>query len=139
MKKELLILQGLPASGKTTYARELVEEGYKRVNRDEIREMLDNGKYKRSYEEMVRESRDAIIDLALINGFNVVVDDTNFENSAFEQLSLLADINDAEISVKVFKTPLEECIKRDKNRENSVGEDVITRMYNKYLKPRETQ
>ena len=31
-----------------------------------------------------------------------------------------------------FDTPLSVCIKRDKNRENSVGEEVIRNFYNKY-------
>ena len=38
------MLQGLPASGKTKYARELQADGWKRVNKDDLRDMIDNGK-----------------------------------------------------------------------------------------------
>ena len=123
--KKVVILQGLQASGKTTYAKKLVEKGYKRTNKDDIREMLDNGEYSRANEKLVLEVRDMIIDLALIHEYSVVVDDTNFEQKHFDQISLLAEINDAVIEVRVFKTPLKECIKRDKKRKHSVGEKVI--------------
>jgi len=45
MKQEVIILKGLPASGKTTFARDLTEGNtdYIRVNRDDIRSMC--GKY----------------------------------------------------------------------------------------------
>jgi predicted kinase len=136
---KVIILQGLPASGKSTYAKELVSEGYKRVNKDDLRAMVDNGKYSRKNEKLILEMRDMAIDLALIHGYNVVVDDTNFEKKHFKQISMLADINNADIDVIVFDTPLEECIKRDKERENSVGEEVLRSMYNRYIAPRKSQ
>ena len=39
--KKLLMLKGLPASGKSTYAKELVkEQGFVRANKDDLRAML---------------------------------------------------------------------------------------------------
>jgi hypothetical protein len=40
------------------------------------------------------------------------------------------EINDSFLSVS-----LEECIKRDLKRPNSIGEQIIKKMYNQYLKP----
>ena len=43
---KLLILKGLPASGKTTEAKRLViEENFKRVSKDDLRAMIDNSKW----------------------------------------------------------------------------------------------
>ena len=49
---KLLILKGLPASGKSTYAKELVSKGWKRVNKDDLRSMIDGGKWSKKNEEM---------------------------------------------------------------------------------------
>jgi len=136
---KILILKGLPASGKSTYAKELVEKGWKRVNKDDIRAMVDSSHYSRNNEKLVIEIRDMIIDLALIHGHNVVVDDTNFEVKHFKQMSLIAEINDAEVNVKFINTPLNECIRRDKKREAPVGEDVIRHMHDRYLNPQKSQ
>ena len=136
---KILILQGLIAAGKTTFAKELVEKGWKRVNKDDIRAMIDNSHYSRQNEKLVLEIRDMIIDLSLINGYNVVVDDTNFEAKHFKQMALIADINEAELEVKSFKTPLRECIERDSKREAPVGEKLIRRMYDRYVAPQKSQ
>ena len=130
---KVVILQGLIAAGKSTYARELVEKGYKRVNKDDIRAMVDNGKYSRDNERLVNDIRDMIIDLSLVHGHDVVVDDTNFAKFHINQIKLIADINGAEVEVEKIEAPLEECIARDAKRKKPIGEEVIRKMYNKYL------
>src|SRR5207245_9019847 len=54
---KLLLLKGLPASGKSTYAKELVLKGWKRVNKDDLRAMIDNGKWSHSNEDIIKEDR----------------------------------------------------------------------------------
>ena len=69
-------------------------------------------------------------------GNHVVVDDTNFHESHPKRLRELAKANGAQFEIKDFThVPLETCIERDLKRLNSVGKDVIMRMYNQYLKP----
>lgn len=41
-----------------------------------------------------------------------------------------------EFEILNFNTSLEECIERDSKREKSVGESVIRKMYETYLKPK---
>jgi len=43
------------------------------------------------------------------------------------------------VRVNRFDCDLDECIKRDLRRSNSVGKDVILKMYNDYLKPKVEQ
>ena len=38
--QEFVIIRGLPGIGKTTVALDYVKKGYRRVNRDKLREML---------------------------------------------------------------------------------------------------
>jgi len=115
-------------------AKELVrEKGFKRVNKDELRLMIDNGKYSRGNEKLVLDIRDSMIDLALIHGYDVVVDDTNFAQTHINQIKMIAKINNAEVAVEKLDTSLKVCIERDKRRDDAVGEEVIMNMYNKYL------
>jgi len=130
----LIVLQGLPASGKTTRALELVGMGYKRVSKDDLRAMLDSGKFSIDNENFILNIQDIIIDYALLHGQKVVVDNTNLAQKHLNRIGTIADLHMVTPLVELMDTPLDECIERDKNRKNSVGEDVITRMYNRYLK-----
>ena len=133
------MLKGLPASGKTTYARELVDKGWLRVNKDDLRAMLDNGKFSKNNEGFVLSLRDEIIIRGLTNGRNVVVDDTNLDPKHEIQLQSIAEEFLADFEVRFFNTDIMTCIERNKNRENPVPEKVIYDMYSKYLMPKSTE
>lgn len=135
---KLLMLSGLPASGKSTYAKELVSKGWKRVNKDDLRSMIDDGEWSRKNEHNIKELETSIVSNFLESKYNVVVDDTNF---AYENhWKDVAETFDAEFEVKFFDTPVMECIERDSKRgEKSVGAKVIMGMYNQYLKPKEPE
>jgi len=136
--RKLLILQGLPASGKSTYAKELLAKDptFKRVNRDSLRDMVDAGKWSQNREKLIRKSQLALAELYLSENFDIVVDDTNLSPSAQEMWRQFAEKHKAKLETKFFDTPVEECIKRDLVRPNSVGQDVIMRMHNDFLKPK---
>lgn len=137
-----MLLKGLPASGKSTFAKQLVDKfGWKRVNKDDLRAMMDNSKWSKSNEKFVKDMRDYLILLALDEGKNVVVDDTNLDDSHFKRISWIVKqrFGDKVIVTEddsFLKVPVAECIKRDLKRQNSVGKDVIMRMYNQYVKPK---
>ena len=59
------MLKGLPASGKSTYAKKLANKGWTRVNKDDLRAMLNDGKWSRSNEKFVLKVRDFIVADAL--------------------------------------------------------------------------
>jgi len=128
------MLKGLPASGKSTYAKELVSQGWKRINKDDLREMIDNGNWSKSNEKKIIDTRNQICHSFLIDGLNVVVDDTNFHQSHEQDLKQIAEMHNAEFEIKFIDTPVDECIKRDKVRQKSVGKEVIMKMYRTYIK-----
>lgn len=142
---KLLILQGLPASGKTTYAKELVDKkGYKRINKDDLRLMIDNSFFSGKNEKALLEARDLLVDMYLRKGYSVVIDDTNLEikhTLRLEEIVYnveLATNKKIDVESKFIDTPVYECIERDSKRKKMVGKKVILDMYNKYLyKPRE--
>ena len=133
---KLIICRGIPASGKTFWAKQWVLEDSKhrvRINQDDIRLML--GKYwVPSREKLVQEIQfDAIIE-ALNREFDVVIDNTNLNNKVLDQFNhLIRTFEDYEIEYKdFFDTPLSVCIERDKNRDLQVTEKVIRSFYNNY-------
>ena len=134
---KILLLRGLPASGKSTYAKELVLKNHNwvRVNKDDLRAMMNGGVFSRKLEEQIVITERELTENALKIGKNVVIDDTNFNLAHERYFSQLARYYKAEFEVKFFDTPLEECIKRDNKRPNGVGEAVIYKMYAQYLKP----
>lgn len=134
---KVLLLRGLPASGKSTYAKELVSKDHNwvRVNKDDLRAMMNNGEFSGKLEKQVIRTEREIAENALKLGKNVVVDDTNFNPIHEEYFRQLAKTYKAEFEIKFFDTPLEICMVRDNKRLNGAGEAVIRKMYNQYLKP----
>lgn len=131
----ILVLKGLPASGKSTYAKEFVKnnDNYIRVNRDDLRHMC--GEYwvpKR--EPLITKLEQISVETAIKEGYNVVLDATNFNPKVMIWVSKIASEHGCEIVEHIMTTPLEECLKRDKGRIGEVGKSVIEGMYNKYLK-----
>ena len=130
-KNIIYMLKGLPASGKSTYAENMVN--VKRVSKDDLRAMIDGGEYTKENEMFILDVRNYIVGRALELRFDVVVDDVNLNPVHEEALQHLAEIFYSHVEVFEMDTSLEECIKRDANRPNPVGEDVIRRLAEKYL------
>lgn len=143
---EVILTKGLPGSSKTTWALEQVAANpgqMKRVSKDDLRALLDAGKWSRSNEKMVLDVRDAIIREALSRNCHIIVDDCNLSPTHEERIRhLVSEINKLEgrqhrVRIQDFTdVPLEECIKRDLNRERTVGEKVIRDMYNQFVAPK---
>lgn len=133
MSQVLIILKGLPGSGKSTHSREWVNEDPKkriRVNRDDIRRSL--GPYwVPSREKLVTLIEHDIVYEALENGYSVISDNTNLKsNNPYSSFANINNYPDLTIITKFIDTPVEECIKRDlqRSKEEQVGETVIRRM-----------
>ena len=149
--QKLLILQGIPACGKTTWAKKFVLENsltHIRVGRDEIRRMF--GKYwVPERENLVTKVEMESITQGLLEGYTVIVDATNLNPrtvAKFEEIvKRVNKVNSGiprklgkkddliEIEYKKFDITLEEALARDAKRgEEAVGEAVVKEFYYKY-------
>jgi predicted kinase len=135
--KRVIVLVGLPASGKSQFARELLlsePSKWVRSNKDLLREMAHASHWSPANEKFIVQLRDTIILMALESGKHVIVDDTNFGPHIEHIKELVKGKAIVEVNDSFLQVPVEECIKRDLKRLNSVGKDVIMKMYNKYVR-----
>ena len=134
----LTITRGLPASGKTTWAK---EQGLVRVNRDDLRRMMHGGRVaddalRGRAEKEVTQAHHAAIDALLLGGADVVCDDTNLRARVVRELAELAAKHGASFVVRDFTdVPVDECVRRDALRESDshVGEEAIRSMHQRYV------
>lgn len=138
----LWIPRGLPASGKSTWTRELIAEqplgSVVRVNRDDIRMMMFGPEYCKptfEAENLVSLIEHGPIEALLRRGSDVVVDDTNLRVRFVKDLMMIADRVGAAVKIvdDFLDVPLSTCLRRDQERENPVGDAVIVGMHNKFL------
>ena len=129
---KLIILAGLPGSGKTTFAESIVQSSrhWVRVNRDTLREMVGCGRpWDLMDEAIVSDYRDVCIISALMKGRSVIVDDTNLKTWTRTHIADLAEVLGIRWEIHWFDTPVEECIRRDALRgPRSIGRENILAM-----------
>lgn len=137
------VMTGLPASGKTSAARSLQADSegrMRRVNLDDLRAMLDIPAPERgrshAHEQTVLAIQDAAVRAAVDDGFDVVVDNTHLTPHIPKRLKA-AVAGQARFVVHDFTdVSVEECIRRDADREEAVGEEIIRILADKHLKAR---
>ena len=138
---KLTIMIGLPASGKSTKAEELLKVGNTvRINKDLLRTMLHFDKFTHLNERNTRMAAKNLADMFLKVGTNVIIDDTNLNEGTVQGWKDLAKTNNAKIEYCNFTNiPIERCIQNDfergskKVRVRSVGKHVIQKMALQYL------
>lgn len=135
----LHITRGLPASGKTTWAKAWVAVDpttRARINRDDLRAMIygDATDYSWPQEAAVTEASRAMVLALLKSGRDVVADDMNLRPKYVREWLRFAHANGAEVEIVEFPCSPEESIERDAARERPVGAEVITRMVERYTR-----
>lgn len=144
---QVIILKGLPGSGKSTYCKEIVAKEpskWKHINKDSLREMIDYSKWSRENEQFVDTIQYYILRRALLGGYNVLFDNCNMRSDIFKQITKIAQevmlieaetIDSINVIEQILDTSLNDCIERDSKRTGiaCVGKDVIVNMYNRYV------
>lgn len=127
---KMIIMRGLPASGKSTRAEELSKEmgNAVRINKDLLRTMLHFDKFTFINEERTRNAARVVAKKMIEEGACVIIDDTNLNEKTMQSWKDLGREFGCKVEVVDMDTPLEECIERDKKREKKVGEHVIYQM-----------
>lgn len=127
----LIATRGLPASGKTTWAK--LQKGCWRVNRDILRAMQPDAWVHgdQDREDILTAGQLALVGAWLRAGLTVIVDDTNLRPGVIDRLRGLAQACGADFHVEDFThVDVATCIDRDAARPEAeqVGRDVILRM-----------
>lgn len=134
MGKQIIAMQGAPASGKTTWVQNFMKThpGWVRVNRDDIRKDMSNP-WSPEQEQHAKDIEDFIITSSLNKDLNVIIDDSNLHEKTIQHIEELAEMYEASLEWKKMEVDLQTAIERDANRENPVGEKVIVDFYIKYF------
>lgn len=138
---KLIICRGLPASGKTTWAKEWVMRDpvhRVRINQDDIRSML--GKYWVPEREPIVGTIQQETVLAAMNfGVDIVLDNTNLNKKVVDAYVKVADTFKYTVMYEdFFNVSLGECLRRNEIRNASLPKDaqladtVIVGMYETY-------
>lgn len=132
---EFIMLVGIPASGKSTYAHELEKQGYHIHSSDAIRKELTGDSNSQNINNKVFEILHKRIKSDLGNGVSCVYDATNM--SMKRRISFLNEIKKYECHKKcaLFVTPVEVCKERNQNRERKVPDSVFGKMLKQFQCP----
>ena len=135
---KIIVLQGVPASGKSTWAKDYIKSHPDTVivSRDAIRE--GTGTYwNPDHEQYITEMEEYAVLQAWKNHLDVIIDATNLNPKTITKWNELAKSTNSVILFKMFDISYEEAIKRDEQRKKnggrSVGKDVIKRFFKNYF------
>jgi|JI102314DRNA_FD_contig_31_8476489_length_1585_multi_3_in_0_out_0_2 predicted kinase len=123
---QLIMMVGLPASGKSTISDALVAAGWVRLNKDTLRKELYGDEAIQGDVKEVNRLYYQRLEEALVARKRIVVDNINlnyfFRKGTIERARLEGY---RDISNVVLKVPVEECIRRNAGRERKVPDEVI--------------
>jgi predicted kinase len=131
-KSKIKLMVGVPGSGKSTYALNLVrsDSSWVRVSRDDMRVMLAGHYYPgERYETLVDGMIDFTINNALEKGWNVVIDNTHCKIQTLKQtIAKWSKKGEVELEIIGSELSMEQIKEQNKQRHKVVPEDVIDRM-----------
>ena len=136
----LIIMCGIPGSGKSTYAKKLIElhPNWKYVSRDEVRyeHVTDQAHYYDHETEVYKEFCNRI-SMHLINGDVVIADATHINAISRKHLLVNLSVEPDQIYIVMMTTPFEICMERNAQRQGitRVPDSSMYRMKNRYQKP----
>ena len=132
----LILLVGIPGSGKTTYAEKYIAENPNTVHlsSDKIREELWGDEATQGDNNEVFSLMQSRAIEALNNGQDVVYDATNVTRKDRSYIIALCP-KFAKIECHIIWAHIETCIERDAARERTVGKAVIDKMLKRFQAP----
>ena len=129
---QIILMVGLPRSGKTTWAKNYVQENSNTVivSPDTIRLALHNHRFIGESEDFVWATHYLMVKTLLLEGYNVLVDATNITEK--RRNPYFNKFKGYEILTKVMNTSKEECIERAKLIKDEEIIPIIEKMANQY-------
>ena len=133
---KLILLCGIPGSGKTSYAKQYIKEHpyALHLSSDLIRKELWGDEATQGDNNEVFSLMQTRAIEALNDGQSVVYDATNITRKDRAHIIALCP-KFVKIECHVIWAPIETCIERDDTRERTVGKEVIERMLKRFQPP----
>lgn len=128
---------GVSGSGKTYWAREQIKRAPNTVIvcRDDIRAAQGFPPLGSSEQESkITKIQRGQIEAALLDGFDVIVADTNLNKSIRNGLIRFCHKHGADVILHPLNIDVETCIERDSQRDRTVGETVIRKQHARLVK-----
>ena len=132
---KLIMLIGLPSSGKSTWSSKYMEchENTELVSSDAIREEVFGDVNDQSHNAEVFNIVHKRVVAAIKNGKDAILDSTNLSRK--RRIHFIKSIPECEVRAIVFAIPFEECCKRNAARERVVPQSAMERMYRSFQPP----
>ena len=135
-RPSLILLVGVPGSGKTTYAMDYIERNANTIHlsSDAVRkELYGDENIQGNPGEVFSLMQKRAID-ALKDGCDVIYDATNITRKDRHSIISVCP-KFVKIECHIIWVPIETCIERDATRERTVGKEVIDRMLKRFQAP----
>lgn len=130
----IYVMQGPPAGGKSTKAREIYNEDKLHrviVNRDSIRD--SRGDYwVPEQESYISKLEEHAVRAAIESGLSPIIDATNLNPKTMQKWVDLALEYKVDLTTIECVVPYQEALTRDSNRERPVGKKVLRDFYKRY-------
>jgi predicted kinase len=134
--QEVVIVRGLPSSGKTTYAMKLIESApnrWTRVSRADLNKSL---RFSSTSEiKILNKLRNKLIEDLVSSGKDVIIDDVNLQQAQLNELKRLI-VASTKVPIIIhevpFNTSISECISRSPEKKDNIMK--LSENFNRELK-----
>jgi predicted kinase len=141
MKQKLIVMVGVPASGKSTKGQQIAEDNnFAYVSRDFIRTVLDLG-HGKAEEAITKKVFLGFVEAALLRGDTVVADATHLNVDMRAPLIDLGARFEADNIALVMNTSYETCVLRNaqRNEDSQIPANKLRKMNEMFRKPHEAE
>lgn len=141
-EQTVYIMRGLPASGKSSLSKSILENypgKIKRINNDELRTMLDADQYTDDNEKFIKIITSKLIEETLLNGYSVIVDNLNLASRNIARINSIVrrlnkkHSNSIKVEIINIDKNVDKCIEDNNDRTTLVQDSLIRSLYNMFF------